>query len=106
MLEVVKTKSFMKDFKDVIKSSKKSVANRINKRLQFAIQELSEQRPLPKDYYDHKLNDNKLFDGYRDCHILGDLVLLYKIDGKQLELILLRIGSHSKLGLTEILLNV
>lgn len=96
----------MKDFKDVIKSSKKSVANRINKRLQFAIQELSEQRPLPKDYYDHKLNDNKLFDGYRDCHILGDLVLLYKIDGKQLELILLRIGSHSKLGLTEILLNV
>lgn len=96
----------MKDFKDVIKSSKKSVANRINKRLQFAIQELSEQRHLPKDYYDHKLNDNKLFDGYRDCHILGDLVLLYKIDGKQLELILLRIGSHSKLGLTEILLNV
>lgn len=34
--------------------------------------------------------------GYRDCHIFNDLVLIYQIiDGEELKLI--RIGSHSEI---------
>ena len=35
--------------------------------------------------------------GYRECHIKGDLLLIYKIEKENLILILVDIGSHSQL---------
>lgn len=50
---------------------------------------------LPIKYKDHALTGN-LAD-CRDCHIKPDLVLLYRLDGNELQLI--RLGSHSELKL-------
>lgn len=47
---------------------------------------------LPKKYKDHALTGN--YQGYRDCHIANDLVLIYKVDGDTVHL--LRLNSHSE----------
>jgi mRNA interferase YafQ len=52
--------------------------------------------PLPPRFRDHPLAGT--WKSYRDCHIRPDLVLIYrKPDHHTLELI--RLGSHSDLGL-------
>ncbi|WP_437438509.1 type II toxin-antitoxin system YafQ family toxin [Azotobacter vinelandii] len=53
-------------------------------------------KPLPAKYRDHSLSGN--WADHRDCHIKSDLVLLYrKPDDEALQLV--RLGSHSELGL-------
>ena len=49
--------------------------------------------PLPAKYCDHPLHGDKR--GYRDCHIQGDWVLIYKIRKSVLTLILSETGTHS-----------
>ena len=48
---------------------------------------------LPPKYRDHPLKGDMR--GYRDCHIQGDWVLIYKIDNSVLTLILSETGTHS-----------
>ncbi len=51
---------------------------------------------LPRRYFDHPLGGE--WTDHRDCHIKPDLVLIYrKPDDASLELV--RLGSHSSLGL-------
>ena len=50
---------------------------------------------LPVKYSDHALN-GELSD-YRECHIKGNLLLIYRIEKEKLILILVDIGSHSQL---------
>ncbi len=51
---------------------------------------------LPRRYFDHRLSGD--WEGFRDCHIKPDLVLIYeKPDAETLRLV--RIGSHSEIGL-------
>lgn len=54
---------------------------------------LLNRQPLPVKYKDHGLIGN--WQGFRDCHIKPDLVLIYAI--KQDELHLVRLGSHAEL---------
>ena len=49
--------------------------------------------PLPLKYRDHPLQGDKR--GYRDCHIQGDWVLIYKLKNDVLTLILSETGTHS-----------
>lgn len=49
--------------------------------------------PVPDKYRDHPLVNDK--NGYRDCHIKPDLVLIY--GKKENALILVRLGSHSEI---------
>jgi mRNA interferase YafQ len=49
--------------------------------------------PLPPGFNDRPLTGD--WDGYRDCHIEPDWLLLYKIDGN--DLILVRAGTHADL---------
>ena len=49
--------------------------------------------PLPTKYSDHPLRGEK--QGYRDCHIRGDWVLIYKIEKNILKLILSETGTHA-----------
>ena len=49
--------------------------------------------PLPAKNHDHPLHGDKR--GYRDCHIQGDWVLIYKINENILTLILSETGTHS-----------
>lgn len=53
---------------------------------------LSRSEALPTKYKDHALTGN--WQGWRDCHVANDLVLIYKIDGETLHLA--RLNSHSE----------
>jgi mRNA interferase YafQ len=50
---------------------------------------------LDKRYKDHQLKGE--FKDYRECHVLNDLLLMYKIEKGELILVLINIGSHSQL---------
>jgi mRNA interferase YafQ len=57
---------------------------------------LAADKPLPRRNFDHPLTGE--WSDHRDCHIRPDLVLIYrKPDDTSLELV--RLGSHSELGL-------
>jgi mRNA interferase YafQ len=64
--------------------------------LKEAIDVLVEDTPLATRYVDHSLSGE--WKDHRDCHIRPDLILIYrKPDAQNLELV--RLGSHSELGL-------
>ena len=48
---------------------------------------------LPAQYRDHKLQGD--FAGFRDCHIEGDWLLIYKLDGENIYFT--RTGTHADL---------
>jgi len=57
---------------------------------------LAADNPLPRRNVDHALTGEWV--DHRDCHLRPDLVLIYrKPDDENLELV--RLGSHSELGL-------
>lgn len=56
---------------------------------------LSKGETLPEKYKNHPLKGN--FKGYYDCHVLPDLVLIYKIEKEKLVLLLFDIETHSNL---------
>ena len=57
---------------------------------------LAADTSLPHRSFDHPLSGE--WSDHRDCHIRPDLVLIYrKPDNDSLELV--RLGSHSELGL-------
>jgi mRNA interferase YafQ len=57
---------------------------------------LAEDTPLPLRCRDHALTG--FWKDCRDCHIPGDLVLIYR-KGDDNSLLLVRLGSHSELSL-------
>jgi mRNA interferase YafQ len=57
---------------------------------------LINDQPLPPSALDHSLTGD--WEGYRDCHLKPDLVLIYRKLGTD-ELQLARLGSHSELRL-------
>jgi mRNA interferase YafQ len=60
------------------------------------VEELANDRPLAPHYCDHPLSGD--WKDHRDCHIKPDLVMIYaKPDDDTLRLV--RLGSHSELGL-------
>ena len=54
---------------------------------------LAEEKPLPEKYRDHPLRGD--WEGYRECHIEPNWLLVYKIEEKKLILVLTRTGSHA-----------
>jgi mRNA interferase YafQ len=57
---------------------------------------LAADESLPRRYFDHSLSGD--WADHRDCHIKPDLILIYrKPDDEHLDLV--RLGSHSELGL-------
>jgi mRNA interferase YafQ len=56
---------------------------------------LANEEILPKKYKDHFLQGN--WQGYRECHVKPDLLLIYKLENDKLTLTLVRTGSHSDL---------
>ena len=80
------TKAFKKDFK---KLSPKDQEHTLEILSRLACGEILEPR-----YKDHVLQGN--FANCRDCHIRPDLVLIYRYNNDFLELVAMRIGSHSE----------
>ncbi|OOF84341.1 addiction module toxin RelE [Rodentibacter ratti] len=87
-LKVTATKAFQRD------------AKRLSPKQLFSVEMtevmylLQRNQPLPRKYLDHALRGE--MEGFRDCHIFNDLVLIYQlVDNAELKLI--RLGSHSEI---------
>lgn len=86
-LTVKPTTQFKKDYKLAIK-------RRLDiELLNTIITTLSMGEALPEKYKDHALTGN--WAGHRECHILSDWLLIYRIDNGVLVLTLARTGTHS-----------
>jgi mRNA interferase YafQ len=60
------------------------------------IEDLAADIALDPKFRDHALSGN--WKDHRDCHVLPDLVLIYRKTGTDV-LQLVRLGSHSELGI-------
>ena len=87
--EVQRTSSFKKDFKKI---QKRGLNTNL---LKPVIAMLADGKELPEQYKDHALTGNWI--GYRECHIMPDWLLIYKVIDDKLILSLTRTGSHSDL---------
>ena len=56
---------------------------------------LAADEGMPERYSDHALTGN--WTGFRDCHISGDWLLLYRVDRTNSTLQFARIGTHGDL---------
>ncbi len=83
------TTQFKKDYKLAIKRRLKI------SRLEDLVAALAMGEPLPEKNRDHALTGNWV--GYRECHILPDWLLVYRIEDDVLVLTLVRTGTHSDL---------
>jgi mRNA interferase YafQ len=87
------TGQFKRDYKREAKGLHRST---LDADLYSVLSALLADQPLPPRHRDHALTGD--WKDHRDCHIKPDLVLIYqKPDGDVLRLV--RLGSHSELGL-------
>jgi len=84
------TKQYKKSFKKLKHSGKFDEEN-----LNNTIDLLCVGKKLDPTYKDHALKGE--YEGYRECHIHGDILLIYRIEGQKLILVLFDIGTHSEL---------
>ena len=93
MRTIEHTTRFRRDYK---REKKGQHGKQLDTQLAKVIDMLAEDTPLPPRYRDHPLTGE--WADFRDCHIRPDLVLIYaKPDADTLQLV--RLGSHSELGL-------
>lgn len=90
MLKICFRKQFRKDYKRVLKQP-----GHTPELLQEVLDYLVQEQPLPEKYRDHALSGN--YADFRECHILPDWLLIYKVEEDILILTLTRTGSHSEL---------
>jgi mRNA interferase YafQ len=88
-LDIVWTTQFKKDYKLAIKRGLDISF------LDNIIRQLAIGEPLPEKNRDHALTGR--WTGHRECHILSDWLLVYRVDNDVLVLTLTRTGSHSDL---------
>ena len=94
MYTVIRAKKFEKAIE---KMERYGINKKVFDDINFVVKELAFGRALESNYRDHKLNGE--WEGYRDCHIRGDLILIYKIEKDILILSLINLGTHNQLGI-------
>lgn len=87
--DIIWTTKFKKDYKTAIKR------NIDIGLIDECIRLLAAREQLAPKYRDHALTGK--WAGNRECHILPDWLLIYRIEGDDLILVLARTGSHSDL---------
>ncbi len=93
MRTVKHTRGFRRDYQ---REKSGRHGKRLDADLLATVTLLVKDEPLPRRYFDHSLGGE--WNDHRDCHIRPDLILIYrKPDETSLELV--RLGSHSELGL-------
>lgn len=85
MLEIIELHTIKKDLKKSLKRGKDM------SKLKALVRLLIENKPLAEKYDDHKLNGK--YEGWRECKMESDWILVYK--KTKTHLILFRIGQHS-----------
>jgi mRNA interferase YafQ len=81
------SRTFRRDVKRLEKRGKDTA------KLRTILALLINERPIPPTYRDHSLKGE--WTGYRDLHIEPDWLLIYRVEGQELDLA--RTGSHSDL---------
>jgi mRNA interferase YafQ len=90
MYEAGYTKQFKKDLKKI-----KNDPNKNLHELKSIIATILRRQELPQANRDHSLSG--LFKGYRECHILPDWLLIYKVVDEEKRVYFARTGNHSNL---------
>lgn len=87
------TKEFLKDWKRLSHSGRYDM-NRLKEAMALLT---GNDGPFPPEWLDHPLTGD--WAGYRECHIGGDFLLIYKLDdsGKHGLVVFVRSGTHSEL---------
>lgn len=93
MRRIEPTNAFKRDYKRVKASPKHRDLESL---LPEVLKLLMADVPLPPRNRDHPLTGE--WKDFRDCHVKPDLVLIYRKTGAE-TLQLVRLGSHSELGL-------
>jgi YafQ family addiction module toxin component len=88
LLKVATTTKFKKD----LSKAERKYKNKIE-RLHKIIEDLMNQIPLDSKFRNHRLVGD--YQNCWECHVFPDLLLIYEIS--ELEIKLLRLGSHSEL---------
>ena len=84
---VVTTAQFKKDYKRAVKRGMNM------SRLEDVIAALAMGEDLPEGNKDHALSGKG--EGHRECHVIPDWLLVYRVDEGVLVLTLVRNGTHS-----------
>jgi mRNA interferase YafQ len=93
MRTIERTSQFKRDYK---RESKGPHLVTLEKEFITVVLALANDQPLPEKLHDHALVGD--WKDHRDCHIRPDVVLIYrKLEPGILQLV--RLGSHSELGL-------
>ena len=93
MREIKYTSRFKRDYR---REKSGLYSKKLDALLMEVVNLLAADKPLQRRNFDHALAGE--WSDHRDCHIKPDLILLYrKPDDDNLELV--RLGSHSELGL-------
>ena len=93
MRRIERTGQFKRDYKREAKGQHRAT---LDAELIALVKALAGDQPLAPRYRDHALSGD--WKDHRDCHLKPDLVLIYrKPDDEVLQLV--RLGSHSELGL-------
>lgn len=92
MYIIKRTKSFAQSFRKIAYSG---ITKKNKETIEFVIDMIASGQVLSRKYRDHQLSGE--FKAYRECHILNDLLLIYRIEKDELVLVLVDIGSHSQL---------
>lgn len=93
MREIERTRDFKRDFK---REKSGVLGRKLDELVAEAVTLLAHDQALSERFHDHMLAGS--WNDHRDCHIRPDLVLIYrKPDDRTLQLV--RLGSHSDLGL-------
>lgn len=89
MLEIVLSNRFKKDLKLAARRGYNF------KLLEEIVNKLAMGDQLPPKNRDHELSGG--FEGFRECHIAPDWLLIYRVENEDLILYLMRTGTHSDL---------
>jgi mRNA interferase YafQ len=96
MRKVEYTNQFKRDYKREKSGRSRQFCHKLDDALMAVVALLAADAALPLRNSDHALGGE--WKDCRDCHVRPDLVLIYrKPDAHSLELV--RLGSHSELGL-------
>lgn len=83
------SKSFLKDWKRLTHSGRHDL-NRLKQAMLLLI---ANDAPLGPEWFDHVLAGD--WADHRECHVGGDFLLIYQVDGNQINFV--RAGSHADL---------
>ena len=93
MRKIERTSQFKRDYRRELKGRHRTSLGAV---LVPVLTALANDQPLEPRFHDHALAGE--WKDFRDCHVKPDLVLIYQKHGSD-TLRLIRLGSHSKVGL-------